>query len=164
MFLNCLPILFQSISCNVIFYSTHCFSRLGLGEDDWTCQKNDGLYYLKAPSNPNRTENNLPRSFISEIVSNKAKIWLHHRRLGHPSFNVLKILFLLLFKGIDVESLHCDICEFVKHCRVSFPISNNRTFVPFLLIHSDIWGPFIVPNVFGARWFVSFIDDCTHVT
>ena len=108
-------------------------------------REKDGLHYLEAPSNPNRTENNLPRSFISEIVSNKAKIWLHHRRLGHPSFNVLKILFLLLFKGIDVESLYCDICEFVKHCHVSFPISNNRTFVHFSLIYSDIWGSLLFP-------------------
>ena len=27
----------QDMNCSVIYYSTHCFSRLGLGEDDWTC-------------------------------------------------------------------------------------------------------------------------------
>ena len=32
------------------------------------------------------------------------------------------------------------------------------------MIHSDIWGPSTIPNVFGARWFVSLIDDCTWVT
>ncbi|RVW43800.1 Retrovirus-related Pol polyprotein from transposon TNT 1-94 [Vitis vinifera] len=32
--------------------------------------------------------------------------------------------------------------------------SNNRTFVPFSLIHSDIWGPSTIPNVFGARCIV----------
>ena len=36
--------------------------------------------------------------------------------------------------------------------------------VPFYLIHSDIWGPSIVANISGARWFVSFIDDCTRVS
>ena len=51
-----------------------------------------------------------------------------------------------------------------KHTRVSFPISNKRSFHPFHLIHSDIWGPSTIPNVFGVCWFVSLIDDCTRVT
>ena len=63
-----------------------------------------------------------------------------------------------------MESLHCCICEFSKHHRISFPISNTRTFVPFSLIHSDVWGCCTVPNVSGTRWFVSFIDDSTPVT
>ena len=51
-----------------------------------------------------------------------------------------------------------------KHTRVSFPISNKRSSHPFHLIHSDIWGPSTIPNVSGAHWFVSLIDDCTRVT
>nr|KYP63992.1 Retrovirus-related Pol polyprotein from transposon TNT 1-94 [Cajanus cajan] len=35
---------------------------------------------------------------------------------------------------------------------------------PFYLIHTDVWGPSIVSNVSGARWFLTFIDDCTRVT
>ena len=35
---------------------------------------------------------------------------------------------------------------------------------PFSLIHTDVWGPSTVPNVFGAHWFVLFIDDCTRVS
>ena len=84
--------------------------------------------------------------------------------LGHPSFNVLKIIFPSLFKNVSIESLHCDICEFAKHKRSSYPRSNTRTFVPFELIHSDIWGPSNISNISGFRWFVSFIDDCTRVT
>ena len=56
-----------------------------------------------------------------------------------------------------MESIHCDICEFAKHRRVPFLISNNRTFIPFSLIHSDIWGPSTVSNVSGVRWFVSLM-------
>ena len=106
--------------------------------------------------------NNLSVSFLSH--SNKDIIWLHHLRLGHPSFRVLKVMFPSLFKGLDIADFHCDICEFAKHTRVSFPISNKRSSHPFHLIHSDIWGPSTVPNVTGARWFVSLIDDCTRVT
>lgn len=128
-------------------------------------REKDGLYYLELLSDQSRTENRLPLSFLSESPSTKReKIWLHHHRLGHPSFSTLKIMFPLLFKGVDVEKLHCDVCEFAKHRRASFPISNKRVSSPFALIHSDIWGPSTIPNISGARWFVSFIDDCTRVT
>ena len=72
-------------------------------------------------------------------------------------------MFPLLFKGIDLKNRHCDICELAKHKRVFFLVSNKRTSIPFALIHSDIWGPSTVHNVSGARWFVSFIDDCTRM-
>ena len=73
-------------------------------------------------------------------------------------------MFPTLFKGLDIQSLHCDICEYAKHTRVSFPISNKRSSSRFFLIHSDIWGPFTIPNSSGSRWFVKFIDDCTRVS
>ena len=47
-------------------------------------------------------------------------------------------MFPLLFKGIDVEKLYRDVCELAKHRRVSFPISNKRVSIPFVLVHSDI--------------------------
>jgi len=97
-------------------------------------------------------------------MSNKEKVWLYHRRLGHPSFYVIKRMFPSLFKDLIVESFHCDDCEIAKHKRTSFPISHKRCQTPFSLIHSDIWGPSPIPNISGARWFVSFIDDCTRVT
>ena len=88
---------------------------------------------------------------------------MYHLRLGHPSFRVLKVMFPHLFQGLDISEFHCDVCELAKHTRVSFPISSKRSFHPFHLIHSDIWGPATIPNVSGARWFVSLIDDYTRV-
>ena len=73
-------------------------------------------------------------------------------------------MFPSLFKGVDVKSFHCDVCEFAKHKRVLFPIRNNRSSFPFYLVHINIWGPSQVPNVTGSRWFISFIDDCTRVS
>lgn len=69
-----------------------------------------------------------------------------------------------LFKGIDVEKLHYNVCELTKHYRASFLISNKRGSIPFALIHSNIWGPSTIPNMSSSRWFVSFINDCTCVT
>ena len=73
-------------------------------------------------------------------------------------------MFLGLFKGFDLGQFHCDVCELAKHKHVSFPISNTRASMPFTLIHSDVWGPSTVHNIFGAHWFVSFIDNCTRVS
>jgi hypothetical protein len=116
-------------------------------------RERDGLYYLEAPSQSSITKGKLPHFFfVSEhFSSNKEKVWLHHCRLGHPSFRVIKILFPSLFKGLNVESFHCEVCELAKHKRVSFPVSNKRSSIPFYLIHSDIWGPSTIPNVSGAR-------------
>ena len=84
------------------------------------------------------------RNWLSQIcqlpfsLHQKNVIWLHHRRLGHVSFSTLKIKFPTLFKGLDIQSFHCDNCEYAKHTRVSFPISNKISSSPFFLIHSDI--------------------------
>jgi len=72
-------------------------------------------------------------------------------------------MFPSLFDGLDVDEFHCDTCQFAKHRRVSFSISNKRSFIPFSLVHSDIWGPSKISNVIGAKW-LSFIDDCTRVS
>uniref|UniRef100_A0A2N9HZW3 Integrase catalytic domain-containing protein n=1 Tax=Fagus sylvatica TaxID=28930 RepID=A0A2N9HZW3_FAGSY len=48
--------------------------------------------------------------------------------------------------------------------RVPFPISMNKSPVPFMVIHSDVWGPANTSSLSGARWFVSFIDDHTRMT
>ena len=106
------------------------------------------------------------QTFVSLLyehhIFNKEKIWLHHHRLGHPLFKTLKILFLFSFRKLDVESFHCEVCELAKHKRTTFSISNKRSLEPFYLIHNDIWGPSPILNIFGACWFVSFIDDCTR--
>ena len=33
-----------------------------------------------------------------------------------------------------------------------------------MIIHSDVWGPANTPSLSDKRWFVSFIDDHTHMT
>ena len=73
-------------------------------------------------------------------------------------------MFPSLFRGLDIEHFNCEVCELAKHKRVPFPISNKRSSIPFYLIYTDIWGPSTISNVTRAKWFVSFIDDCTLVT
>lgn len=83
-------------------------------------------------------------------MSNKDKIWIH-RCLGHPSFEVLKLMFLYFSKG-RVLSLFIVMIVNLQDINA----------LPFQTIQ-DIWGSSTAPNISGARWFVSFIDDCTRV-
>ncbi|KAJ9697399.1 hypothetical protein PVL29_009289 [Vitis rotundifolia] len=100
----------------------------------------------------------------SEGEKKKSKIWLWHRRLGHASFGYLKKLFPSLFAKSDISGFRCDICELAKSHHASFPLILNKSPSPFMVMHSDVWGPSKVPTLSGSRWFVTFIDDCTRMT
>ena len=63
-----------------------------------------------------------------------------------------------------MSDFHCEVCEFAKHHRVTYPLKDCTPTSPFTLIHCDVWGPSRVQKVFGARWFVTFIDDHTHMS
>jgi len=67
-----------------------------------------------------------------------SQIWLQHRRLGHPPFNILKSLFPVLFTKVSAESFYCDVCQFAKHYRTTFPPNGNKSYKPFDLIHLDV--------------------------
>lgn len=53
-------------------------------------------------------------------VSAQKKLWTFYYRFGHLSFSILKGLFLVLFKGMDVEYFARDACQFAKHKRTCF--------------------------------------------
>ena len=88
-------------------------------------------------------------SYLS--TTNKKAVLLNHYRFGHPSFSVLKTMFPSLFERIDVKHFHCDVCEYAKHKRASFPINNKKCSMPFYLIHTDIWGPSTISSTTGSR-------------
>ncbi|XP_020405596.1 histone deacetylase 10 isoform X2 [Zea mays] len=104
-------------------------------------------------------------SALKAIVEVDVKeILLHHRRLGHISFESLSRLHPRMFKGVDKSQLVCDACELGKHTRSIYPSIGLRNCEPFILIHSDVWGPCSVTSVNGAKWFVNFIDCYTRMT
>jgi hypothetical protein len=37
--------------------------------------------------------------------------------------------------------VQCETCELSKHHRVSFSPSINKSDAPFVLVHTDMWGP-----------------------
>lgn len=115
-----------------------------------------GLYYLDDNMAPMAAAV-LSRSPLEEFL-------LLHRRLGHMSFVTLGKLYPSLFNKIDKEKLVCDACEFGKNIRSSYLLSDNRSAVPFVTIHSDVWGHSGVASINGYRYFVTFIDFCTRTT
>ena len=55
----------------------------------------------------------------------------------HASFGYMNKLFPSLFANFDVSSFQCDVCELAKSHRASFPLTLNKSPVPFMIIHSD---------------------------
>ena len=86
------------------------------------------------------------------IDSMTGDIMLWHRRLGHPSFGLLKYLFPSLVFNKTVSTFRCEDCELGKHqCASCYP-NNNKSTVPFSLIHSNVWGASHVISFKGHRW------------
>jgi len=89
---------------------------------------------------------------------------LWHRRLGHLLFGYLQHVFPNLFLGLSNLDIKCETCILAKSHRVTYPLSMNKSDIPFALIHSDVWGPSPKSTMSGFCWFVIFVDDCTRMT
>ena len=114
----------------------------------------EGLHFLEAKSDK---YDSIPLSYMSEEhTTNKTQVWLSHFHLGHPSFSLLKRMFPTMFGKLDIQSSHCDVCEFAKHHHVSFPLRNNKCSIPFGLIHNDVWWYTQIQSISGAKWFVFY--------
>jgi hypothetical protein len=154
-----------ALFCIVIFWPNSCvFKDIRTRQTIGYGIKRGMLYYLDLTS---KSSNKLRQALAvagSQGKEKSSNIWLWHRRLVHVSFGYLKKLFLNLFAKYDTSSFKCDVCKLAKSHRASFPLSLNRSSVPFMAIHSDVSRPSKVPRLSGSQWFVTFIDDCTRVT
>ena len=88
---------------------------------------------------------------------------LWHSRLGHPNFYYLRYLLPDLIKNKDPTFFQCEICELAKHHRSTFSIQPYQLSKPFLLLHTNVWGPSRISTQSRKKWFVTFIDDYTRV-
>ncbi|KAH9763832.1 retrovirus-related pol polyprotein from transposon RE1 [Citrus sinensis] len=152
------------LSCVVIFWPDRCvFKDIQTKQTIGYGIRRGNLYYLEMSST---NTGKLSPALVadSSIKKGKLEIWLWHRRLGHVSFGYLKKLFPSLFLKFDVYNFKCDVCELSKSHRTTCPLSLNKNSVPFMVVHFDVWGPSKVSTIGGARWFVTFIDDCSRMT
>lgn len=147
----------DELNCYVSFWPKECYFQdietnrmLGSGT------RRGRLYYLK------EEEEQAQAHAIVQDHEKKGLPWLWHHRLGHLSFGYLKKLKPELFLNKDIE-FNCDICELAKNHRISYAPSTNKSSIPFMVIHSDVWGPAKISTPNGARYFVTFIDECTRM-
>ena len=133
-------------------------------------KESKGLYWFRAAGKQDSQAHHISfstpdlRLNLSLDSNKESTIMLLHYRLGHPNFMYLSKMFPALFKNKNPKLFQCEICQFSKHCRNTYPSQNYKPSKPFSIIHSDIWGPSPVHNISGARWFVSLFDDHTRVT
>ncbi|KAL5790617.1 hypothetical protein ACOSQ2_005505 [Xanthoceras sorbifolium] len=121
-----------SLSCIVIFWPDFCvFKDIQTRQTIGYGIKREKLYYLDLRLTDSEKLQQALITDGSEGKKTESEIWLWHRRLGHSSFGYLKKLFPSLFTKCDVSNFRCDICELAKSHRTSFPLSLNKSLVPF---------------------------------
>ncbi|KAJ9561968.1 hypothetical protein OSB04_007128 [Centaurea solstitialis] len=147
----------KALNCYAIFSPNECFFQDMVTHRILGCGIRRGrLYYLE--------EHPHGQAFHTGInQANKMLAWLWHRRLGHLSFSYLRRLKPNLFLNVTDSDFKCGTCELAKNQRISYVSSNNKVLVPFMIIHSDVWGPAKIPTLNGSRYFVTFVDECTRM-
>lgn len=153
----------KDLNCVAKFFPSYCeFQDMGTGMVIGTSKEIDGLYYFE---NESASSSNLSYTHLStSYLSSNQEIELWHKRLGHPNFPYLKKLFPSLFKDKNHQDFQCEVCELAKHHRVHFPAQPYKESQSLSLIYSNIWCPSRVNNIYGARWFITFIDDHSCVS
>lgn len=158
------PQIIDSLNCTVCFWPLYCLFQDLLTRAVIGCGTRRGkLYYLDLTEDCCKRLGKAHHVRGDESVRMK-KIWLWHKRLGHASFGYLKLLFPDLCSQFAASDFHCETCVLAKSHRISYPLRLNKSSMPFMIVHSDVWGPSRVLTISGFKWFVTFIDDCTMMT
>ncbi|GJY30198.1 retrovirus-related pol polyprotein from transposon TNT 1-94 [Tanacetum coccineum] len=88
---------------------------------------------------------------------------LWHKRLGHPSLEVINFLPGVSSSRKDrVISENCEVCHRAKQCREKFPVSDNKVNSISELIHFDLWGPYRTISYCHASYFLIIVDDLSR--
>ena len=122
----------KTLNCTVKFWPNYClFQDIATHRILGSGVKRGKLYYLDLHDNPKSSQ-------VNNVSSNKDRVILWHRRLGHLSFHYLRKIKPELFVGITNFESKCDVCEMEKSHRISYVPSYNKNLVPFMTIHSDV--------------------------
>jgi hypothetical protein len=100
-------------------------------------------------------------------ASTDADARLLHRRLGHLSSGTLQHIQEVT-TGLEgpIKALKepCEPCTLAKTVRVVNRKTPEQVTVPLARLHTDFWGPYSVPSLYGSLYFVSFTDEYTRKT
>ena len=115
-----------------------------------------GLYLL----NPSFRNHDGSKALLS--TSSNVELW--HRRLGHPSRDMmvhLKSQNKIQLVG-DSSRLDCHACYCGKSHKLPFHASDHNSINAFDLVHADVWGPSPIASFTGFRYYILLIDDYTR--
>src|SRR5438270_2466692 len=100
-------------------------------------------------------------SRLHALSASHSSLPLWHRRLGHPSTQIMSRLSSnhLLSSTFKFQPSLCHGCAMSKSTRLPFPVSFDiKTSFPFQLVHSDVWqSPAL--SVSGYKYYLLFTDD-----
>ena len=130
----------RDLNCQVNFFPSYFdFQELTSGKTIGSARESGGLYFFEEGSKLKRPVQSTCYGSVSFIANKEIMLW--HCRLGHSNFHYLKHLLPDLFKNKNPSSLQCEFCELAKHHRSSFSLQPYKPTKPFVLIHTDVWGP-----------------------
>jgi hypothetical protein len=93
---------------------------------------------------------------------------LWHERVGHIRKKILRSMhnkgMVEEFPKCNLAFKFCEHCIYGKQICVRFPSGATRENGILELVHSDVFGPLIVPSLRGSLCYVSFIDDFSRKT
>jgi hypothetical protein len=113
------------------------------------CESRGELYPLASTS---------PEAHL--VTTPNVELW--HQRLGHLGRHTLQqYLPSLTFTSDAKHSTTCEACQLGKHVRLPFSSSNSISYVPFQIIHADVWTSPVV-SLSGFKYYFVLIDDYTH--
>lgn len=117
------------------------------------CESRGELYPISTITNTA----NPPSTFA--VLSHS--LW--HDRLGHPGATIIDSLRLNNFiKCNPSRTLNvCHACSLGKHAKLPFVASNSRTFMPFDVIHCDLWTSPVLSSS-GHRYYMLLLDDYSN--
>ncbi|KAH0640168.1 hypothetical protein KY285_036754 [Solanum tuberosum] len=102
-------------------------------------------------------------TYVEKTRSNEtADLW--HTRLGHMSYNKLKIMMQQSkLKGLPkleiIGDIICVGCQYGKAHQLPYEESKYQEKKQLELVHSDVFGPVNQSSISGYRYMVAFIDD-----
>lgn len=112
----------------------------------------------------NQKKDNVFGSYLVETKRSRGKKYgCNTIDMIHPNFLSQKLLYSIFCLNVDISKLRCEVCELSKSHHVFFPSRNNKSEIPFYLIHNNVQSSRSL-SLCGFKWFISLIDDCTWVT
>ena len=121
-------------------------------------EQRDGLCYLVSMNKTHKVN-----TIKAASTSNTSSI-LWHKHLGNLSSSQLDLMAKKLLHFPFKQNNDCTVCALAKQIRLPFTTSSISSDKPFELIHCDIWGPFKVPSLSGAKYFLTIVDEFSRFT